>query len=65
MWKGKDRIKMTPKKGNHLTTKEEEIEELIGQIPSSEMAEALSYQEVSDSYIASTLKLKAQNHRMD
>ena len=65
MWKGKDRIKTTPKKGNHLTTKEEEIEEFIGQIPSSEMAEALSYQEESDSQIASTLKLKAQNHRMD
>ena len=56
---------MTLKKGNHLTTKEEEIEELIGQIPSSEMAEALSYQKVSDSQIASTFKLKAQNHRMD
>ena len=65
MWKGKDSLKMTPKKGNHLTTKEEEIEEFIGQIPSSEMAEALSYQEESDSQIASTLKLKAQNHRMD
>ena len=39
MWKGKDSLKMTPKKGNHLTTKEEEIEEFIGQIPSSEMAE--------------------------
>lgn len=43
----KDRIKMTPKKGNHLTTKEEEIEELIDKL-SSEMAEALSYREVSD-----------------
>ena len=65
MWKGKDRIKMTPKKGNHLTTKEEEIEEFIGQIPSSEMAEALSCREVSDSQIASTLKLKAEVERMD
>ena len=65
MWKGKDSLKMTPKKGNHLTTKEEEIEEFIGQIPSSEMAEALSYREVSDSYIASTFKLKAEVDRMD
>ena len=56
---------MTLKKGNHLTTKEEEIEELIGQIPSSEMAEALSCREVSDSQIASTLKLKAEVERMD
>ena len=56
---------MTPKKGNHLTTKEEDIEEFIGQIPSSEMAEALSYREVSDSYIASTFKLKAEVDRMD
>ena len=65
MWKGKDSLKMTTQKGNHLTTKEEEIEELIGQIPSSEMAEALSYREVSDSQIASTFKLMAEVDRMD
>ena len=56
-------------KGNDLNRKEEVIEQLMNEAckrnNKCQMAEALSYQEVSDSQIASTFKLKAEVDRMD